>query len=259
MTTIQQFITRISPDLALLPLMHNCDAYDFKVYLEQSEIIVEECDVFKKEFLIYTFYGKPSYRVTKKGATKNPANFPVCFILNTSKMNPPYRIFPFDTGAFFQVKGMKEKYFHEKMKIEHFELIPDFSSPKKLIRKFYKNNENYYRSNPKLKPINIPTTNFEVWSYCSMINDETDSPFDDRLTSVEVIFNQNIPINKDNLQSIILPGSFLDDHKIKNLLTNKFGVAPVTYSTTKGSPLEYHGLIYNEVEKFMTNNKILQQ
>lgn len=239
-------------ELNNLPLLHTCDAYKFRSIVEELILKPTTCDVFNTE-LLYAYYGLPSYRIKNNKATNNPAHYMTCFILNTEASDTFSKIYPFDSGAFFKLNEIKENFFHNDTKIDDFELSGSISSAKKVIKTFYKTNENYLKQTPLLTK-ELSYLDFEANGYKNLISFNGSSSFDDRASSIEVLFDKEIKLNKKSVKQIIIPKCFKDDEYAMKLIKEKFDIEiPLTYDTHKGNPSEFFGLLRNEYFKFLGN------
>ena len=79
-----------------------------------------------------------------------------------------------------------------------------------------------------------------------MITDKSSTSFDNRVATIELIYNAPINLDASNLVQIILPAIFLDDPKIESLVTDTYNLKnPLIYELIKGTPDQYFGLVYN--------------
>lgn len=241
-----------------LPFLHSCDAYHFREILKSQKLSPTLCDVFNLKYL-YMYYGIPSYRKAGMKPTGLYAYYPVCFIININYVNTltPKRLFPFDSGAFKKMTEIKEKYFYPKMEAEHFEIIPDIDNAKKLISKFYQSNANYIEKNVQVKNGDISSMNFEAQSYLSLISDNTETKFDNRVATIEFILDQELKLTEDSIFNIILPQVFLDDDEVSKWLIKLNIQTPITYSTIKTSPGDFFTVIYDRYCECLKNNGLM--
>jgi hypothetical protein len=238
-------------DIDTLPLLHTCDARAFVKILKDLKLETRLCDVFN-ENLLYTFYGTPSYKLKMSGSTGNQACFMVCFILDTTKLTKFHKIYPFDSGAFMKLKEVKDKYFHKESNIEDFEMKNNISSPKKVIKTFYNTNQNYISKKPQ--EVVFSASNFDANDYKNLISDETAGAADERTSSIEIIFNEDVLLYKDLVKQIIIPNSFKDDVYVMDLIQKKLNIAdPIGYHTVRGNPNDYFGLIRHLYLEFLTS------
>ena len=257
MKNLKDFLTNPVPSIKTLPILHSCEAINLQSILESGKLNPSACDVFHKDYL-YAFYGIPSYRRNKPGATANPGYYPVCFIIDYDHTKGLNRLHPCDTGAFEKIPSVKADHFHEDIKIEDLEMDPNIDEAKKLIGKFYLNNNNYIRQMPKLNPDQVGVVNNCAWSYASLINDKSLTNYDNRVATIELIFASELLLNDSNLIQIILPALYFDDPDIESCLVNKYKIsAPLIYETIKGSPNEFFGTIYNLYLNFVKSNNLV--
>jgi hypothetical protein len=235
-----------------LPLLHTCDAFAFRSILDNGALIPQMCDVFSSD-LLYTYYGIPSYRTNYSLATTNPAMHMICIILNSEEIDEIYKIYPFDSGAFERLPLMKETFFHPKNKILDFEVENSLNGAKKVIKTFYETNDNYVAQRPKVNK-KFNELAFEAINYHTLISEKGNSILDDRASSIEIIFDKNIPLTKNTVKQIIIPNSFKDDDYTRNLIKKKLNIEdPIGYSTFRGNPRDNFGAIRSEYFKFINN------
>jgi len=235
-----------------LPLLHTCDAHAFRSILEELLLKPTLCDVFKID-LLYTYYGVPSYRVKLDKATTNPAHYMICFILNSESTDSFAKVFPFDSGAFFKLNQLKDSFFHKNTTIEDFELSGSIKSAKRVIKTFYDTNDNYLSQTPSLTK-GFSVLDFEAEGYNNLISSRGNTDFDDRASSIEVLFDKEIQLSKDSIKQIIIPKCFKDDEYAMNLIKEHLGIEePLTYNTHRGNPNEFFGLLRSEYFNFLEN------
>lgn len=252
-----EILNSVDSSLKFLPVFHATDVFTLREILMAGKLKPVECDVFKPNKLIYSFYGKSSYRLKHGDATGNSSKFPTVFILRCQNLPKPFNIYPFDTGAYHN-ESLKEKYFHKLMDVTHFSIGNEIENAKKFVTKIYNSNQNYYESKPVISESDIPAANLEALSYLTFVKDNSDSKFDDRIKSVEVIFDHEIELNYLTLENIIGPKSFLGDPDISKVLIDKFNISkPIGYHTHKGSPIEYQALISHFVREHLESNSLL--
>lgn len=257
MTKFKEALINVDGNLKILPVLHSCDGYGFRSILESGYLKPDMCEYFNKEYL-YAYYGIPSYRKSFKDSTNNPVFFPVCLILDYSKLPSIDRLHPFDTGAFFKIPEIKNDFFHSKMEISDFELDANIADASRVVKKFYADNKNYVENKPFAKTEDFRQTEFEARSYTSLISSEANTKYDNRVSTIELIYKNPIQLNGGALMQVIIPHSFLDDPFIKTKLTNDFKIdSPLTYYTLRGNPREYFGSIYNEYRRFSDSKNLI--
>jgi hypothetical protein len=250
-THMDALIGKAPPTLPLLPLVHTCEAYDFRSILYDAKISLTPCSVFKKEHLSYFFYGRPAYRTAK--GTKSVSSacfFPVCILIEIETFTKPKRIFPFDTGAF--TSGLFGDYFHRKMQLKDFALKSDITTPAKVVSFFYGSNVSYYNGTSQF--IALPPLEFEAQCYYELIRNTRSTQFDDRRSSIEVQSNHEVILGKDIVKLVILPTVFLDYSDVVDIIMKEWGSELRTYHINHCSPNEYMSLIYKEVRDYLIVN-----
>lgn len=258
MVAFSDIISGITPTVTTLPLFHSCDIYSLRGILTSKKLVTQRCDVFTTEDLLYCFYGKPSYRSNLHESTNTLSNFPACFILNTSALPVPYKVYPFDTGAFVKLPELKKQYFHRHMEVTHFLVGNEIDDARALVEKIYSTNMNYYNAKPTLQQQNIPVMNLEAISYLNLISSTGQSKFDDRVGSIEVLFNENVELDLNTVENIVIPKIFLDDPVVNSIITDELNIAnPIVYEIHRGDPIEYQALIISEVKSFLEKKSVI--
>jgi hypothetical protein len=189
-------VSGLAPAGPYLPLVHTTSAPTFEFYIEPSgQLEARACPVYRKEELVYLFYGKPSYR--PKGAEKNHRHMlqfaPVCLVLDVPPSLSPKRVMPFDSGAYHDKLIAKEGHAHTSLPKELFEL-PTLDAARAVVGLFFGSNLKYFDEIP-LEPTPIDSSlNTCVETYVSLIDRKGSNRGDSRLTSIEVQFNQDIAL-----------------------------------------------------------------
>lgn len=242
-------------ELPVLPLMHTCDVYTLREILLSRILKTKECDVFQGEQLLYTYYGKPAYRLNHNDSTSNISFFPVCFILSPN-IKIPKKIYPFDSGAFEKSEEFRKAFFHPKMKLKDFELSKIKQAGQKIVSKFYTTNLRYYNGRSSIEIENIQHGDLELLSYAAMLQNNSNSHLDNRISTIEYIFDIDFMLNDNNLLGVILPGTFLDDSSVNSILNDELKINFIKpYETSRGNPNEFHGVIVNEIAKYLDLQK----
>lgn len=257
MSKFQETLKNDIDGLITLPLLHTCDAYSLRSIIENKRLIPQKCDVFENSDLLYTYYGVPSYRLNLEGSTLNPAYHMICIILETSYFKNIHKVFPFDTGSFVKFKEIKETYFHHKTNVLDFELENNIDSAKKVIKTFYNSNKNYLSKNPQDSIGQFSQFDFEAIGYSELISERNHNKFDDRESSIEIIFDKELNLNSSSVKQIIIPNRFADDKKIMSLINQNFNIeTPIVYDTVRGNPNEYIGLIRSKYLEFINKDEL---
>lgn len=248
------FIDQFPKAKQLLPVTHKCDVYTFRTILDEGVLRTQECSVFKGEQLLYTYYGRPAYRIKTSKANSLLSYFPICLIFNTKRLGLPKKIYPFDSGAYQSLQSLREKYFHKKMTIQDFKLRTSKATGQRVVEAFYGDNQKYLNIKPKEK-LSIPAGELEVLSYYSMITDNSTTDFDDRMSTLEYIYDKDVTISSGVLKGLVVPIDFLNDKAISELLIDKYKIDLIeTYKTYRGDPVEYHSEVRTLAMKIIEKN-----
>lgn len=252
MNRFNTFIKSTPPAEPQLPLTHVCDAFSFRKIVDEKKLKAIPCDVFDGECLTYLFYGRPAYRLSETNkATSLPAFLPVCIVLDSRAITNPKRIAPFDTGAFS--KQLFAKHMHPKMTINDFLLDTSMDMPPRLVKKFFESNKNYFNTKPITTA--VPTEEFEVGSYYSLIRDSSTAPYDDRGSAIEIQTSNSISLTKENVLLVVLPGVFMDSKEIMDTICQRWSANIKTYSIHRCNPQEYMSQIYEMVGQFLEDEE----
>lgn len=163
----------------------------------------------------------------------------VCLIIDGEKVNGLNKMFPFDSGAFKRMPEFRTLFVEENTNIDNFRLLPELNSAKKVIKTFYKSNENYINEQPD-QNIKIEEDQDYLGYYKKLIENKEDNKFDNRKSTIELIFDKDILLAPEIIKQIIIPKNFLDDKEVVQLIKDKIGInTPLTYRTCRGNPNEF--------------------
>lgn len=196
------------PESQGFPLTHITKGLLAEDIYRAGEVAPTPCDVFEKMPLAYFFYGRPAYRVGGDGAIKAEAACPFCFIFDGSVIDDASKIFPFDTGA-FNARLYKHA-FTEEMELGDFSLDVSVDAPRQLIRGAFRSERSYIDGNTT--DFVSPEEGAEAWemharAYLSLIGSRGRNEPDDRLASIEVLFERPVLI-PGNLKAVVVPHTF---------------------------------------------------
>lgn len=233
----QDFVESLpSAEIDTLPINHIANVSFIDNFLTSKNLpcdyLITQCEVHEKHVL-YFFYGKPAFRLDDKNA------YPLCLIFKNFP-HQPYKAYPFDSGAFFH--GRMAKYFDSlEVKLEQYEISPNYEVIKKIIRYFFGSNERYYEGNPIIDL--TKSTNPLVDSYISMITEPETVDLDQRRSSIEVIFEKDFMLNDNNLEMIVLPetdfilsGTTIEFNDVVKTISELFNCKIKSYPQKTGDP-----------------------
>lgn len=228
-----------------LPLMHSCECFDSRNIFESGQIEARSCKVFGEK-LLYFFYGKPSYPVGEK-IKENRTDIeycPVCFIVSLDEIEI-YKVFPFDTGAF--KANRYAEFLHRNMRLDDFELTSSRSGIQEYIQIFFGNNQNYIQGEAIIKNVLESPC---VKALVSILNATSNTSFDERANTVEVISHKSILL-KDAVECVILPENLLRDSCIEEYLS-KNGISHMEYTVRKlTAPSRYNEVVFDRAMEYI--------
>src|SRR5207249_2090775 len=120
------------------PFVHTTRAYSFDEMLRDEGLEPADCPVFGEK-IIYLFYGRPAYRAKDGKNARLQFEWPIIFIFDPLKIEPLYRVFPFDTGAFDM--GLYKDFFDDKSELPDFSVDPSLRSVRQLVGAYYRDHE----------------------------------------------------------------------------------------------------------------------
>jgi hypothetical protein len=220
---LRKLVAGALPARPRLPLVHSTDAYVFDEVITSGQIEPQSCNVFVGESLIYTFYGRPSFRPNMSElATTMEHYLPVCLIFRQSFSKEIRRVFPFDTGAF--VNDFYESYLHKKMVLGDFALEPDLETPGRVISTFFGTPRSYLQARPA-SPMELDPNQFEARSYAALIDAKDSNAMDSRGSGIEVQIADAVSV-ADWVEAAIVPSTFADSVIGKELHRLKIEILP---------------------------------
>ena len=246
---INSFVNNTTSNLDSLPINHILETYAFRELIMGSPTLKTNlCDVFNEQ-LLYFFYGIPSYRLSKNNkSSKLSSLYPVCIVLDIYKCGVPHRIIALDSGGFDN--NIFKDFFHEKTSLDDLSLYPTIETGKKFVAAFYGNNKNYLYNNP-LDDIKHNPLEFELEGYIELIRTKQISNYDDRASTLEMQYTQDIELDKTKVKLVVLPAILMDDPEVKKLLEEDWESTVETYTTYRANPNEFMSTIKTKVLDFI--------
>jgi hypothetical protein len=251
-----------------MPLIHTTTFESFCDIIRSHRLVPKPCSVFAGEKLLYLFYGRPSYSVSKNiTVSRQMRHYPVSIVLRPDSIAAARRIYPFDSGAYSSglFKG-----FLVGLKLDKFEIGEFPFAPRRLVSAFYSTNKNYYFGN--VRPgIDVPPTYIEVSAYLDLLNDtsvhfagDTDSS-DDRRQTIEIQCGSPVELKfpaasgaeaslvvKSTVLAVVLPQAILDDTTVRETVTLLWKAEPITYMTYRFTNVDrYHQVILEKIADFL--------
>lgn len=217
-----------------LPLVHMTLAGHARDIIDAGRIQARRCRVFERD-LVYFFFGKPAYRY--KGDLEKEDlvyRFPAAFLLDPAKVGH-HHVYPFDTGA---AKLGLYRDADQTLGIVDYELMPDQTSPQRMLQWAFHDVDAYMRSDVKgeltggVPEFDQVTQSFERIARRARPGTNLEGRYDGRAVSIEVATNQDVSLG-DAVDCVILPEAFLESKGKTNRVAidslNGLGVETLTY------------------------------
>lgn len=240
-----------APAWPALPLTHISKSLIAEDIVQSGALEVEMCDVFERP-LSYLFYGRPAYKVGGDGPIKLPSACPTCFIFDPSLIDKALSIHAFDTGA-FNARLFKHALM-EEMRVEDFSLEKDTARLNKLIHAVFGSPENYFDGSIPEDSIDKKSSKWEflAQSYLSLLVSKGRNEPDDRIGSIEAIFDTNIPLDP-HLRAVIVPHVIWDGGNgapwLIELSASGVEIIPYHFVPSR-NPDYYNALIESEARRY---------
>jgi hypothetical protein len=245
----------------LLPLCHTTRWEYFEKILDDKNLANNHSKFpdpnpqsWPEDKLVYLFYGLPFYIYeTGDGEEINTEvtnNLPIGLIFKPELATFVDRFYPFDTGAFFSnsYKNIFDLQGIEELKIYEVS-ITDGKEMKKLVKRYYDNNENYCFG--KNNGFNSSKTHKEE-KLLRLFKFSNNNRIDPRIKAVEVHSLNSIGI-KQNLMAVVMPRlrSEKDKYLIDKIETNYPNVKIEYYNElTRYSSQSIRSLVLNATMKY---------
>lgn len=236
-----------------MPILHTTESAFLRPITEVGKLHPQQCSVFNRP-LLYFFYGRPAYRSKKAWKTNAGVDLcPVCFVLKPCRLKTQIdSIYPFDSGA--ASSGLFEPHISQD-EINRYKLSPLSESLRKFIRLYFLSNGDYFvaKADPAL---DLTEACQEAIDYFNLITHDDAVAYDDRRSAIEISSSESVEL-MDNIMTIVLPFSMLEDRDIRQIILNEWGIRPITYSTVHGMiPGHYQPTILQKLSDFLKETYI---
>jgi len=250
---LEAYVKASSPADPAMHLTHCASAFNAIKMLQSQKLLASLCPVYGVD-LLYMFYGRPAY---KTSAGLPPSNIldlaPVCLVLDPKVLREAVRIMPFDSGGFKHY----QQTIGPQFQLSDFELGKQQSIPRKLVGAFFDNNRHYYDQKYLPKNDSIPFGKLTARAYARLINDPTFRSTDDRASTVEIQFAEDVPL-KSVLRALVAPAAFLEDPDVQKALKPLGKVLPLPYKTYgRNEPSAFSWALYDHVDRYLTNEGVM--
>jgi hypothetical protein len=207
---LNQYLRTLNvPGDAKLPWTHATSASNLMDIIADGKLLATPCNVFKGEKLCYLFIGRPAYK-TPNVDTASFWQLPVAFVVRFEKPPPIKRVYPFDSGAFFDKRLPS---YITGFKMAGYELSGDSELIGRLISFYFKSPDRYFHRRPagdeELKDQhNLDARHAEVLALGRLFLENSSPECDDRAAAIELQFDCDIELRADNLLGIVIPAEY---------------------------------------------------
>jgi hypothetical protein len=209
--------TSASPPPKQLDLVHVTAVGAGREIVRSGEIETRLCRCFNKD-LVYLFVARPAYRHEYfRHKTDQVNRFPFVFVVDPVGLDPPYHVYPFDTGA--AMAGIYGDLADPFVFLEDYELDPRLDAASAHINWAFETPEKYYRGELRtglrdtLKSWQTVAAGF--LTIAQMASSSHNRP-DKRASAVEIAYTKHISLKK-NVKLVILPKQYMENGSVKNI------------------------------------------
>jgi hypothetical protein len=206
-------VTSLPPQL---DLVHVTAAGHGRNILISGKIETRHCNVFGKD-LVYAFIGRPAYHL-RGGDEKSDhmSQFPMVFVICPDRLEAPYHVYPFDTGA--ASSGTFAGGADPHVALENYELTPDLSAARRHIAWAFGDNRSYYdgvlREGVEQNLAGFQWAERSFFKIVSLPATGRNRP-DERASAIEIAYSRHIEL-RGNVRLVIMPQQFIEDGGRKN-------------------------------------------
>ena len=225
-----------------LPSLHVTTTDNLMRMLERSNIFPFNDNLFNIDLTYFT-YGKP-YFIGKSKSNRMPFHMPCCLIVDTNKIAPYYKIFPFDTGAFSL--GKYADYLGGDAVLDHYKIGNNIEDVQWYIDNYFLSNNNYL-SNKSIG--DEKATIKHNHGLLKLL--QSQRYFDTRSNTIELITDKKQNLH-EILKAIVVPYAILSSKEFNEIMLKYPSVDVLPYhSIPSTSPEFYYDLLYQRVFDFV--------
>lgn len=243
------------PGWELLPLTHIT-----KALIAEDIVRARKIDPLDRDRLgepvSYFYYGRPAFRANKDKVIKIDAACPICFVLDGKVVHQAKKFFAFDSGAF--LSRLYKHVLIDEMNLDDFSLGNDVGRLNKLVNRTFGSQSGYLDGD---RTAVVSTENgahpweYAARSYLELITSAGRNEPDDRICSIEVVFNTSVSL-RDFLIAIVVPHTHWRSEGKSPWLTEleKCEVAVIPYNFVPGRhPEHYQSQIEQAVRAYYSS------
>jgi hypothetical protein len=190
-----------------LDLVHVTSVGAGREIVSLGQIDATYCDVFKRD-LVYMFLARPAYRLRNGAAKSDQINrFPCAFVIRPDKLEAPFHIYPFDTGA--GISGCYGDTVDPHVYLEDYELDPTLPAAQRHIAWAFGGNRQYFEGDliPGLvQRLHAWQSVGRGWLAIAGLAATGSNRPDKRASAIEVAYSKHLPL-KRHVRLVIFPSS----------------------------------------------------
>jgi hypothetical protein len=241
-----------------LPMVHSTHAYYLRHIRDSDAIIPQPCEVFSKN-VSYFFFGRPAYKVPGDAAQAQEWELPACFVFDYQTSPTPIRVYPFDTGAHH---ARRMPHYIGMIGRDEFETSSSPDAPKRIVGAFFSDVRSYFKSEPKglaefRREFSPGVFDAEVKAVHRLALADSSALLDDRKMSVEAQVETTVDLKVTKPIAVVAPLPYCEDAQFRQHVTTTWGAQLISYPVNSLSVANFHGLIYERVERLYTELGLL--
>ena len=193
-----------------LPLVHVTAVWPANEILKSGKLETRYCKVFKRP-LLYFFILRPAYRSKHSDRKSHQlSRFPVVFILRPEAAEPPFHVYPFDTGG--AAAGAFAMQADPYVCLEDYELEPTFEAASGHIGWAFGTVDAYFEGHLRTDVLEgVPEFESVTRGYVDVarMGRKGSNQHDKRASASEVAVSRDVDL-KGNVLLAILPKQYLE-------------------------------------------------
>lgn len=198
---------------AALPLVHTTAVFTAIDILKGGKLQTRDCSVFgPRAELLYFFVLRPAYRSRHDAERSHQiSRFPFVFVMRPEVADPPYHVYPFDTGA--GAAGAFAAKADPLVFLDDYELDAELAAASRHVEWAFGSLDAYYDAQLRRDVLaDVPQHEVVTRGYVDVarMGREGSNQHDRRASTVEVAVDHDVDL-KGNVELAIIPRQFLED------------------------------------------------
>jgi hypothetical protein len=234
-TTLREIVAAETAAAEELPLVHTTRCEILPHIVASHELrSLKECDVFRGEYLLYFFYGRPAYRHTLGAEPSGNLDLcPVCFVFKPHTIGAAAkRVFACDSG------GVHKGFFRDHLQPpdrDEMQLETTLDSARKLVPLVFGDNSHYYLGHARQVCPPVFPTGSAAARFHALLTDTGELAADDRRSVIEVQMDSPVRL-EHHLLYLVLPREIMDQPEMRATVRPIWQADPILYDVYPGAP-----------------------